>query len=176
VKPACGRFIDTVMSGLLALGYTRELALGFVRETYDRMQPRLRATYDSAAIQERQRREQVAIETERRAREQETDQARAKVLNAAVDDHMACLRQNMRELVPFSVDAAETVVTAILSKCSEFERRRIDLGPALYGLPKADAERVIARKMDETRKVIIAEIVTFRAKLLRGRRDPEPAA
>ena len=64
--------------------------------------------------------------------------------------------------------SAETLATVVLTKCSSHESKRMALAAALFRVSRAKVAPVFIQIMQETRKQIITEIVTFRAKATRS--------
>jgi hypothetical protein len=91
-----------------------------------------------------------------------------KMLAAAAAEHWQCIKQAMIEIVPFSAESAETVATAVLTKCGSYEERRIVLAAALFRVERQRIESVFLEIVGEMRKQIIAQIVTFRAQTNRS--------
>ncbi|MGD0635050.1 MAG: hypothetical protein ABSA13_12365 [Beijerinckiaceae bacterium] len=107
---------------------------------------------------------EVARQQQATAAEQERD----RLLKEAAAEHDNCLRTQMREIVPFSNESAETLAQVVITKCSDAEKKYVSLGMAFYGAAKADMEKVVRDAVAERKKSIVAEIVTFRADMTKA--------
>lgn len=87
-----------------------------------------------------------------------------KLLSAAASEHWQCIKQAMIELVPFTNESAETLATAVLTKCSSYELKRVMLAAAVFRVAREEVQSVFVAITAEMRKLIITEIVTFRVK------------
>jgi hypothetical protein len=101
------------------------------------------------------------VERERQARE--TNAERKRLIDEAASEHLECLKKEMVSIVPFSNESAETLGSVVMTKCADHERKRVSLAIALFSIPRSNAERILKEITDDTRKVVVAEIVTFRA-------------
>ncbi len=95
----------------------------------------------------------------------EVDQARTRLINEAAEEHQACMRKVMRDIVPYSTENADTLAQVIITRCQTEEKKFVSLGVALYGASKADVERIVTTRVDQQKKEMVADIVTFRAEL-----------
>ena len=86
------------------------------------------------------------------------------VLNAAAADHWQCIRRVMVEIVPFSTEPADTVATAVVTRCNTYEEKRVVLAVALFRISREQVVPIFAGVMADMQKQIVMEIVTFRAK------------
>ncbi len=90
---------------------------------------------------------------------------RNKLIDEAVGEHHKCIRSQMREIVPYSNESAETLSQVVLTKCAEAEEKFVRLGVALFNTSRAEMEKVVQEALAVQKKNIVAEIVTFRAQL-----------
>jgi hypothetical protein len=95
----------------------------------------------------------------------EIDHARSKLINEAAEEHQACMRKVMRDIVPYSSENAETLAQVIITRCQTEEKKFVSLGVALYGASKSDVERIVTQRVEQQKKEMVADIVTFRAEL-----------
>lgn len=95
----------------------------------------------------------------------EVDQQRTRLINEAAEEHQACMRKVMRDIVPYSNENAETLAQVIITRCQEQEKKFVSLGVALYGASKSDVERIVTSRVEQQKKEMVADIVTFRAEL-----------
>jgi hypothetical protein len=93
------------------------------------------------------------------------DRRRDKLLTQAADEHAACLKKTMRDIVPYSSERAEVLAQVVLTKCAAEEDRFISVGVALLNVPRAQVEREVRQALARQKDAIVAEIVTFRAEL-----------
>ncbi len=174
LRPACGIHIDRARAALAQAGLDKNQINGIIRAAYNGIQPELRSLYDQTASYERQRRQAEREEAARAQRAQEAelarqqqakeaDQERDKLLKEAANEHNACLLNQMKEIVPFSNESAETLAQVIITKCAESEKKYVSLGVAFYGGSKSEMQKIVKDAVDERKKHIVADIVTFRA-------------
>ncbi len=176
LRPACGLHIDRIRNALYRAGLNRGQANQFIRSSYLSIQGQLRANYDQNASAEERRRQTDKEDAERRRQEHEAEAERERLLKEAASDHDKCLLSQMKELVPFSNESAETLAQVIVTKCSEAEKKYVSLGVAFYGGSKSDMQKLVRDAVEERKKHIVAEIVTFRANMskeLLSRQKPE---
>ncbi len=102
------------------------------------------------------------------AKNDEVDQARTKLINEAAEEHQACMRKVMKDIVPYSSENAETLAQVIITRCQAEEKKLMSLGVALYGASKTDVERIVTQRVEQQKKEMVADIVTFRAELNRA--------
>ena len=93
------------------------------------------------------------------------DRRREKLLTQAAEEHAACLKKTMRDIVPFSNERAEVLAQVVLTKCAAEEDRFVSVGVALLNVPRAQVEREVRQALARQKDAIVAEIVTFRAEL-----------
>jgi hypothetical protein len=96
------------------------------------------------------------------------DRRRDKLLTQAADEHAACLKKTMRDIVPYSSERAEVLAQVVLTKCAAEEDRFISVGVALLNVPRAQVEREVRQALARQKDAIVAEIVTFRAELAKS--------
>jgi hypothetical protein len=108
----------------------------------------------------------------------EVQREREKLLAAAAEEHSKCLTEQMKELVPYSEEVAETLSQVIVTKCADFEQKFISLGVAIYGSSKEDLEKLVNHAVEQRKRHIVADIVTFRAELakLKAAQPNKPSA
>ena len=99
------------------------------------------------------------------AKNDEVDAARTKLINDAAEEHQACMRKVMKDIVPYSSENAETLAQVIITRCQTEEKKLMSLGVALYGASKTDVERIVTQRVEQQKKEMVADIVTFRAEL-----------
>jgi len=174
LRPACGSHIDRARAALTQAGLDRSESNQIIRTAYNAIQPELRSIYYQSVSYERQRRqsEREEVARQQRAREseaaqqqqqQEVAKERDALLNEAAAQHNACLMGQMKEIVPFSNEGAETLAQVIITKCADAEKKFISLGVAFYGASKADLKKIVKDAVEERKKHIVADIVSFRA-------------
>jgi hypothetical protein len=95
----------------------------------------------------------------------EVDKERTRLINEAADEHQACMRKVMRDIVPYSSENADTLAQVIITRCQTEEKKFVSLGVALYGASKADVERIVTTRVEQQKREMVADIVTFRAEL-----------
>jgi hypothetical protein len=128
LKPACGIHIDLIKEALARIGFTLSQSNNFISNIYKGGVAVYMSAYEREAIAELGRRRAAqAAEAERqqaartaelqrqqaarsaeteRQRASEADAERKKVFQAAENEHMACLRKQMVEIVPYSNESA----------------------------------------------------------------------
>jgi hypothetical protein len=171
LRPACGIHIDHARAAMARAGISVAAANGVVRRWYTAIQSDVRALYERSSLDVNRQREAARLQIERDRQEKETDAERKKILGEATSEHLACLKKEMVNIVPFSNEGAETLGNVIMTKCADHERKRVSLVIALFGMQRSNAERILKEIGDETRKVIVAEIVTFRADVAKTQSD-----
>ena len=60
----------------------------------------------------------------------EAEAERSKLLTEAAAEHSKCERTQMRSIVPYSNESAETLAQVVLTKCEEAEQKFVSLGMA----------------------------------------------
>ena len=90
------------------------------------------------------------------------------MLNAAAADYQKCLAFQMREIVPYSNEGAETLAQVIVTKCQDVEQKFTSLALAIYGTSRADMERAVSESVEKQKRSIVADIVTLRAELAKA--------
>jgi hypothetical protein len=95
----------------------------------------------------------------------EVEGARDKIIKEAMAKYDDCVQSQMKEIVPYSDEGAETISQAIITKCTPDEERVIELSMAVYGATRAHISSIINPVIEARKKTIVAEIVTFRAEL-----------
>jgi hypothetical protein len=96
------------------------------------------------------------------------DKRRDRLLTQAASEHAACLKKNMRDIVPYSSERAEVLAQVVLTKCAPEEERFVSVGVALLNVPRAQVEREVRQALARQKEAIVAEIVTFRAELAKS--------
>jgi hypothetical protein len=91
-----------------------------------------------------------------------------RLLTEAAAEHKKCTQTQMRQIVPYSGESAETLAQVILTNCSEAEEKFIRLGVALFNNTRADVERSVRTALSDQKKRMVAEIVTFRAEVAKA--------
>jgi len=180
--------MDRIKEAFARVGFSSPQVNGVINKIYKGGAAFYQAAYEKEAIGEIGRRRAAQAEEvdrqhaarvaeQERQRTNEADAERRKVFQAAVDEHMACLRKQMADIVPYSNETAETLAGVINTKCAEFEQKRVSLGIALFGVGRADAERVTKEAVEDAKKQVVAEIVTFRAERTKAMMSaPKPAS
>ena len=97
--------------------------------------------------------------------ESEVDKARLKLINEAAEEHQACMRKVMQDIVHDCYENAEPLAQVIITRCQTEEKKFVSLGVALYGASKSDVERIVTQRVEQQKKEMVADIVTFRAEL-----------
>jgi hypothetical protein len=172
LKSACGGNIDRAKDAMYRIGLTRPQANENIRKWYLGIQSEIRSYYEQVATNENRTRNQARHEADKRRQENEVSDERKKLMNAAVSEHNICLRREIMSIVPYSEESAETLGTVIMTKCSDHEKKRVSLAVALFGINRVDVEKILKEISDETRKHIVAEIVTARAEIAKSRGQP----
>ena len=93
---------------------------------------------------------------------------RDKLLSEAAAEHGACLRNEMRQIVPYSNEGAETLSQVFITKCADAEQKFIRLGMAIFGISRAEIEKIVGQALEGQKKKMIADIVTFRSELAKA--------
>jgi len=91
--------------------------------------------------------------------------AREKLFKQVGDEYTNCINTNMKEILPYSNEGAETIAQVILTKCFYIQNKFVDLMLALSGGSRESAEKLVSDSIAERKKAIVADIVTFRAEL-----------
>ncbi|MEK4032755.1 hypothetical protein WOC76_02485 [Methylocystis sp. IM3] len=173
LRPACGANIDRARAALFEAGLSRSHANRVIRTAYDALQPELRSLYEKTAASERERRlpargealrqESKDANVAERQQVLEVEKEREKLLKEAASQHDECISAQMKEIVPFSNENAETLAQVIIGKCEQAEKRSISLGVAFYGASQPDMSKGVKDAIEERKKRIVSDIVTFRA-------------
>ena len=98
----------------------------------------------------------------------EASAERTKLINEAAAEHSKCEQSQMRLIVPYSNESAETIAQVVLTKCDEAEQKFVSLGMALFNVSKADMKKVVDEALSKQKNNMVAEIVTFRAELAKS--------
>ncbi|MDB5509210.1 MAG: trypsin-like serine protease with C-terminal domain containing [Hyphomicrobiales bacterium] len=110
----------------------------------------------------------------------EVQAERNRLINEAAGVHVACMRDQMKQLVPYSNESAEILAQVVVTKCAEAEKKFVSLGIAMFGASRETVERLVTQRLDRQKKEMIADIVTFRAELSKAQsskpKPPAPAA
>jgi hypothetical protein len=168
LRPACGGNIDRAREAMNRVGLSAAESNGVIRRWYAAIQGDMRAVYERYTLDMNRQREAARLEAERERNARETSAERKKLLDEAASEHIECLKKEMVNIVPFSNEGAETLGNVVMTKCADHEKKRVSLAIALFSIPRSNAERILKEITDETRKVIVAEIVTFRANLAKS--------
>jgi hypothetical protein len=80
----------------------------------------------------------------------------------------------LKELAPYSDEPAETLVTAIMTRCSQHEEKIADLAVAALSLPRSAVEIHLTQERAKHRQRLIALVVTFRAEMRKAGTQLEP--
>ncbi len=96
------------------------------------------------------------------------DAERRKLINEAAAEHGKCLAAQMRSIVPYSNENAETLSQVVITKCAEAEAKFVKVGMALFNTSRAEMERIVGPALAAQKRKIVAEIVTFRAELTKA--------
>jgi hypothetical protein len=171
LRPACGGNIDRAREAMTRVGMTTADVNGIIRRWYTSIQGEVRTSYERHVLDVNRQREAARLQLERERQAKETDAERNKILGEATAEHIDCLKKEMVNIVPFSSEGAETLGNVIMTKCADHERKRVSLVIALFGIQRSNAERILKKIADETRKLIVAEIVTFRANLAKSQTE-----
>lgn len=168
LRPACGVYYDKIKEALFRAGFDRNQANAVVRSSYSTIQGNLRAHYESLANAERRRREAASLEAIREKQATEARSEQDKILKVAVAEHGECLAMEMRSLVPYSNESAETLAQVVITKCAAHEGKIVSLGVAFSAGSRTDTERIVRSALEDRKKKIVADIVTFRAELAKA--------
>jgi hypothetical protein len=107
----------------------------------------------------------------------EAEAERTKLLTEAAAEHAKCERAQMRSIVPYSNESAETLAQVVLTKCEEAEQKFVSLGMALFNASRADMQKIVGGSLVKQKNNMVAEIVTFRAELAKAiAKQPKTAA
>lgn len=167
IRPVCGNYMDAIRKYLLEIGIEKSKANQLIAEWYGAIQPRLRNAYE----QQKNTVSNKTLADKGLGENSESKSERDKLLNQAIGDHSNCVISQMREIVPYSNEKAETLSEVIITKCSDLEKRIVSLGLAFYGGSKSDMNEIVQTALNQKKKNIVAEIVTFRANLVKGYQD-----
>lgn len=149
--------------------YGQNTGIGFFKGPYvddlpraviARIQPELTRRAVETERAEIARRAELARKEEQNA---QIDEERRKLIQEANEEHLACIKRAMIDLVPFTNESAEAVSIAIMAKCSGHDSKRARLAASLFGVPANQAKPIVAELTEKMRKATISEIVTFRA-------------
>lgn len=101
---------------------------------------------------------------------------RDKLLTQAAAEYGECIKTQMRTIVPFSNENAETLAQVILTKCEEAENKFVSLGMALTNKSRAEIQTVMGQNLAKQKASIVAEIVSLRAELAKSllQQNPQP--
>lgn len=91
-----------------------------------------------------------------------------KLLTEAAAEHQKCLRSQMRSIVPYSNENAETLAQVVLTKCAEAENRFVSLGMALFNSSREEVQKIVGNALAKQKANMVADIVTFRAELAKA--------
>lgn len=163
LKPMCGMYYEQVRTELSLMGLTREQTNWVIKQTYARNEPSYRLVYQQAVGAEYQRRETMRLIEAQRQRDEVIKAERTKQLEAANQEHYACIRQQMKELVLYSTETADVLTSVVMTKCSDEEQKRTNLYRLINDVPPAMMTQVRQIVSDEMKKFVLAEIVTLRA-------------
>lgn len=95
----------------------------------------------------------------------EAEAERNKLITEAAAEHSKCLHTQMRQIVPYSNESAETLAQVVITKCEEAEKKFVSLGMALFNAPRAEVEKIVGQGLEKQKKKMVADIVSFRAEL-----------
>ncbi|MGE0235275.1 hypothetical protein [Methylocystis sp.] len=90
---------------------------------------------------------------------------RSKLISEAAAEHSKCLRSQMRQIVPYSSESAETLAQVVITKCEESEQKFVSLGMALFNASRAEVEKIVSQALEKQKKKMVADIVSFRAEI-----------
>ncbi len=147
-----------------------------------RLKPELERRAALQAEEERQR-AALAAEEERRLREarerqeqanREQTAERTRLMAQASEEHEKCLTNGLVEILPYTNENAETIATALLSRCSPLVKKMESLGIALYGLPRSEIEKLVETVVTQRRASVISQVVSIRAAVEQARRQQPP--
>jgi hypothetical protein len=175
LRPACGNNIDRAREAMSRIGFSQQGATKVIRAWYSDIQGEVRGFHERQVAEVNRQRELARLDAQKEREAKEADIERRKVLQEAASEHHACLRKEMVSIVPFSNEPADTLGTVMMTKCAEHERKRVSLAIAVFGIGRSNAERILKDIGDETRKVIVAEIVSFRAELAKAQTQGQPS-
>lgn len=120
IRPACGYYMDAIRKYLLEIGIEKPKANQLINEWYGAIQPRLRNTYE----QQKNNNTNNNLSVDRSiSSNSESKNERDRLLNQAISNHSNCIVAQMKEIVPYSNEKAETLSEVIITKCSELEKR-----------------------------------------------------
>jgi hypothetical protein len=94
--------------------------------------------------------------------------AREKLISDGGKEYTACIRTQMKEIVPYSNEGAETLAQVIQTNCSAVEQHFIELAMAIYGTSRSEVEKTVGDAVESRKKSIVADIVTFRAEMAKA--------
>ncbi|WP_292530438.1 hypothetical protein [Methylocystis sp.] len=95
----------------------------------------------------------------------ESERERQKLISEAGAQHAKCLHSQMRQIVPYSNESAETLAQVVITKCEDAEKKFISLGMALFNASRAEVEKIVGQALEKQKKKMVADIVSFRAEL-----------
>lgn len=98
----------------------------------------------------------------------EAQEARSKLIADAGKEYDECIQDQMKEIIPYSNEGAETIAQVIITKCADKEAHFVDVGMAIFGVSRRDLESTIHDALETRKKNIVADVVTFRANLTKA--------
>jgi hypothetical protein len=96
-------------------------------------------------------------------RNAEAERARDALIADLTKQYNVCIDKQMREIVPYSNEGAEVLSQAIVTNCNDIAQKFIETTMALYNMGREDVDKIIAPTLEERKRQILAEIVSFRA-------------
>ncbi len=82
----------------------------------------------------------------------EAEAERNKLITKAAAEHSKCLHTQMRQIVPYSNESAETLAQVVITKCEEAEKKFVSLGMALFNAPRAEVEKIVGQGLEKQKK------------------------
>jgi hypothetical protein len=98
----------------------------------------------------------------------EAVQEREKLLTEAAREHTKCRQSQMRNIVPYSNESAETLAQVVLTNCKDAEDKFVSLGVALLNMQRSEVQTLLSNSLVQEKSRMVAEIVTFRAELAKA--------
>jgi hypothetical protein len=93
---------------------------------------------------------------------------RDKLLTEAAAEHAKCRQSQMRNIVPYSNENAETLAQVVLTNCKDAEDKFVSLGVALLNIQRSEVQTLISTALGQQKSRMVADIVTFRAELAKA--------
>ena len=95
----------------------------------------------------------------------EIEAARNRMTEQLGKEYSDCIDNEMKTVVPYSTEGAETLAQVVITKCDHIAAKFVETWIVLFELSRSEAERIINTALKKRKKIILADIVSFRAAL-----------